>query len=454
MEFSFFPRGSVTRLGTRRTGLILFSLGALSLIFILFSVTLTNHRPDYEGFFKRSVRMPIQDQVSKSSSSDGAQRKPPQTYRPRARMGDNPNIPWTVPAARGDDDAAPALPPDMPETTAFAMNGSISAKKVRPLPLNEEEKLSRMLATSSLTNQLPNYFLHGSPEADGDKYRLGNVAFLHNVKSGGSTLKTIITNLGRKYNIQKVLIDSESKRSIFKQYEIVGRTPRQTIFVGPSTLGICEYLKDRPCSYITMVREPVSRLVSIYLFCKQTNATQCSPSSVNVSLDAWALHWGSFLFRSLITHFQRYFPFKAAANHFQNWSADFRLFAKGIQQKYPNIVTGKALQYSMTPSERRALLDHCLANLENWFAVIGLTEEFDTSLELFQEVYKLPFPKYYRGAINVGQVKKGLDSSEIERMKDNLRNNPYIMDALYDDIQIYQKAKEIMINQKLAFGLM
>ncbi|XP_063960720.1 uncharacterized protein LOC135155496 [Lytechinus pictus] len=450
MEFSFFPRGSVTRLGTRRTGLILFFLGALSLIFILVSVTLTNHRPDYKGFLKRSVSMPIRDQVSKPSISDGAQRKPPQTYRPRARMGDNPNIPWTVPGARGDHDAAPAHPL---ETTAFAINGSISAKKGRPLPLNEEEKLSRMLTTSSLTNQLPNYFLHGSPEADGDEYRLGNVAFLHNVKSGGSTLKTIITNLGRKYNIKQVLIDSNTKRSIFKHYEIDGRTPSQTIFVGPCTLGICEYLKNRPCSYFSMVREPVSRLVSSYLFCKQ-NGTQCNQSSVNVSLDAWALSWGSFLFRSLIMHFQRYIPLKAAANRFQNWSADFRLFAKGLQQKYPNLVTSNALQYSMTPSERRALLDHCLANLENWFAVIGLTEEFDTSLELFQEVYKLPFPKYYRGVINAGQIKKGLDSSEIERMKDSLRNNPHIMDALYEDIQIYQKAKEIMINQKLAFGLM
>ncbi|XP_030839660.1 uncharacterized protein LOC115923345 [Strongylocentrotus purpuratus] len=38
-----------------------------------------------------------------------------------------------------------------------------------------------------------------------------------------------------------------------------------------------------------------------------------------------------------------------------------------------------------------------LYNLNKWFAVIGLVEEFDISLQLFEATFGLPFKKFFTG---------------------------------------------------------
>lgn len=311
-----------------------------------------------------------------------------------------------------------------------------------------------MITAFKLRNQLPNYFTRGDPAGLAERYREGNMAFVHNVKSGGTTIKDCIVEMCRDLHIPTSFIDDGNWVETFTKYEIEAGTPNRTIFrgLGPYYYSICEYVRDRPCSYFTMVREPVSRLVSGYLSCQQSGAA-CDKSSVNVSLDAWALHWGSLLFNTIFLHFQKHFPFKGAGNCFQHQSAEFRVFAKELQHKYPSIVTGNRLGYRMTSAERQAFLSYCLENLENRFAVIGLIEEFNTSVDLYQEVYRLPFRDYLHGAKNMGRVKQEMDPSTINKMKEEIRANPFIMEALYEDIKIYEKAQEIMKLQKQAFGL-
>ena len=61
-------------------------------------------------------------------------------------------------------------------------------------------------------------------------------------------------------------------------------------------------------------------------------------------------------------------------------------------------------------TQRSALLNYFIDNLEDRFAVIGVTEEFDISLQAFEKVYQLPFTKLYQGARNTGKMKKKVEN--------------------------------------------
>ena len=99
-------------------------------------------------------------------------------------------------------------------------------------------------------------------------------------------------------------------------------------------------------------------------------------------------------------------------------------------------------------TQRSALLNYFIDNLEDWFAVIGITEEFDISLQAFEKVYKLPFAKLYQGAKNTGKMKKKVEKSQLEALKRELETSPVAMEALHEDLMLYAKAREIFEQQK------
>ncbi|XP_003728258.2 uncharacterized protein LOC100888079 [Strongylocentrotus purpuratus] len=408
---------------TRPATLILIAL----LLVLPSLVTYIHQQSEGSGRFSGEGPLP------KQAGSDGVRSRPGKIYHPRTKKNLYSDIATT--GVVGDAADEPLL----------KMKGN-------PVAITDDNNVSRIITAFKLRNQLPNYFTRGDPAGLAERYREGKMAFVQNVKSGGTTIKNCIVEMCRDLHIPTSYIDNRNRMETFTKYEIEAGTPNRTIFRGQGSYTICEYVRDRPCSYFTMVREPVSRLVSSYLFCQQSG-TDCTKSSVNVSLDAWALNWGSMLFHTIFWHFQKHFPFKGADNCFQHQSAEFRVFAKELQHKYPSIVTGNRLGYRMTYRERQAFLSYCLENLENRFAVIGLIEEFNTSVDLYQEVYRLPFRDYLHGAKNIGRAKQEMDPSKINKMKEEIRANPFIMEALYEDIKIYEKAQEIMKLQKQAFGL-
>ncbi|PIK52749.1 hypothetical protein BSL78_10382 [Apostichopus japonicus] len=229
-------------------------------------------------------------------------------------------------------------------------------------------------------------------------------------------------------------------------------------YMGGYSFGICDALHNgRPCSYFTMVRNPYERIISCYFFCQRSSKDQlCTAlNAANVTLKEWALHQGSYFFNQILLHphvcqgtFDQYFKLDGIQHNF--WYGDPPCWFK---QK---VILG----HYLTSEQENILLDYVLDHLEQWFASIGIIEEFDLSLGMFQHIYGLPFKddcvgkhfqtgKYKKRKKNVTTNEEQVDRDQmIQQLKAELQADPEVRRALHADLVIYDKAKEIFDKQK------
>ncbi|XP_054765234.2 uncharacterized protein LOC129272017 [Lytechinus pictus] len=298
---------------------------------------------------------------------------------------------------------------------------------------------------------LPNYYIHGTRLGLGEDYSKCNIAFVHLHKAGGTTTKSVLRNVRNKAEMPVVKLNWTSNTEVFAHYIKKGQTSKPTVFTGGYSFGICDFLKGRPCTYMAVLRNPYDRIISAYYFCHLKHPTLCGPvSPKDVSITTWAIHQGSHFFNQLLM-----LPDTCKNNsrsdeyvkRYQNHTRDIIPYIKDREDAC--WFQQKALhKETLTKDQRRALLHHILENLENWFGVIGLLEEYQLSLELFGETFKRNFTAAYSVPKNTGKVKETINNTSIKQMKQDLLNSAEVREALYEDILIYEKAVDIMKRQK------
>ncbi|XP_070571721.1 uncharacterized protein [Ptychodera flava] len=311
-------------------------------------------------------------------------------------------------------------------------------------------------------NRLPNYFTRQvdsgiSPQS----YKDGAIVFVHNQKSGGTTIKSCMRTL-----LQAIgqgppkVIGNVNAATYYSLLLFKGRDMNLTrhFYVGDSTFGLCEYA-SKPCSYFTVLRDPYERVISAYNMCHFLRAQQCRVRDAGrVPINEWVIHQGSFFFRQLLVN-NEFFTEKY--NHFvEKYQRSTANSSKPAQLPtwWKNEII---LKHFITTSQKAVILQYVLENLENWFAVIGMTSEYDMSLKLIEEVYDLPFYTNCAGmkenAVYPYEVHNQADASNltrdqiVERLKSQLQSDPKVRDALYFDLEIYEKAKYIFGRQKEAY---
>ena len=316
-------------------------------------------------------------------------------------------------------------------------------------------------------HHLPNFYTQAN---DTKPYRDSVIVYLHHNKAAGTTTKKCLSSIASsKKRKMGTLLSSQGRMVIERSKASPPQRFRSAqIFMGGYAFGICNQVTQKYCSYFTILRDPYERLISSYSYCKRARTDQiCSALGANdVSITEWAQHQGSFLFQQLVfdplfctTHFL----------HNKNLSS-----LEGI----PHSIIGAnrihsapcwfrqkvVMHHVLNDSQSEALLNYCLENLENWFSMIGLVEEYDTSLTLLEDVYKLPFKKCAtRKAKNKSNYLNLNVPNETEtnvipanetlkQLKLQLQRDPVVTKALAADIQLYERGKEIFEKQKMIYN--
>ncbi|XP_070539679.1 uncharacterized protein [Ptychodera flava] len=323
-------------------------------------------------------------------------------------------------------------------------------------------------------NTLPNFYTRRGAFGIDDNfspsspYANGNVVFLHNQKSGGTTIKGCLRQIAAKLNIpQPTLIWNANAAEFYlilsKRNDSGENITLSKFYYGGHTFRVCDFA-SKPCSYFTVLRDPVERVISSYEFCKvRYMEPQCRVRNASeVSINEWAVSQGSFFFRQLSYNplfCMRFFDdllrklvkpgdLPTAIGHSQCW--------------YRNELI---INHLLTEDDKYAILHYILDNLENWFAVIGLTEEWETTLHLLQKAYNLPFHSTCSGKMTnyhpyteEGERHRSVTSGHfsrreiVESLKKRLWSDKDVIQALKFDLIIYERAKEIFSSQVQAYN--
>ncbi|KAJ8030647.1 hypothetical protein HOLleu_27117 [Holothuria leucospilota] len=285
-----------------------------------------------------------------------------------------------------------------------------------------------------LRNYLPNAYLY--PQL-AKPYNTSVLTFLHNPKSGGTSVRDCMLGLYRAMEKDRPVVVATNTVSGEKEKLLNHVTQTNDYYMGDAALGICDTFEDRPCSYFTVVREPYERMVSHYYFCKSGGPGW--PPCDN-TLEEFTMSLCSLFFRQLTV---QVFCKEDNQNPSSPWKCD----------RMPVSID----HLPEDQQQRAAILDYFLANVDKMFAVIGLTEEFETSLKLFENTFGEPFYGLCNEKhSNAGSYKNVTDTDDTkadrERItaeaKERLMNNEQIRQCLHEDVQLYNKMYEIFQKQK------
>jgi Galactose-3-O-sulfotransferase len=190
------------------------------------------------------------------------------------------------------------------------------------------------------------------------------VIFLHLPKTAGSTLRGIIE---RQYGSRSILPLYESK---FGE-ELAAIPPNQMdrlrVVMGHFYFGAHASL-SKPSTYITVLRDPIDRIISRYYFVRRSPLDPVYDAVREMSLKEFA---------------------ETYCDNDQT-----RLLAG----KYDGLSFGRCSDDEM--------LDIAKRNLTKYFAVVGITEEFDRSLILMKRILGWRNPFYIRRNVTRGRPRK------------------------------------------------
>ena len=235
------------------------------------------------------------------------------------------------------------------------------------------------------------------------------VIFVHIPKTAGTTLKHIIQFQFQPNNVFE-FYRRKTKSQIEKYNNFSEAQKKQIKLVcGHSGFGLHEFLQ-RPCTYITFLRDPLDRVVSIYYYFKRRGWYK------DVTLK------------------------------------DFVQTYKGVHNGMTNYLSGETLKVQLAdPSSREKVNSQCsdeikfeLAkkHLKQNFKAIGLTERFDESLILFKKKLGWEIPFYKKS--NVSTNRTSIRDVPKETLRLIEKFNEF-------DIQLYEFAKDFfeeLINQQ------
>ncbi|AFZ28837.1 hypothetical protein Glo7428_0228 [Gloeocapsa sp. PCC 7428] len=249
-------------------------------------------------------------------------------------------------------------------------------------------------------------------ELNQQRYSDTAIVFLHIPKAAGSTLNTVINRQYAKDSIFSIygFERSEREAKTVEQFKTLPETRRSKIKLlrGHVGFGLHDYL-PQPSTYITLLRDPAERVVSLYRYIirRPEHPLYDPVKTNNLSLEEFV--------RSGI-----------APSAYNGQTKIIAGFKKGSTE-YED--------FSIK------LLEVAKKNIQEHFAVVGLTEKFDESLLLLQRVlgWKLLF---YRRKNVAEQTNKDIPSTTTSLIQ---KYNEL-------DMELYHFAEKYLENQMNLYG--
>jgi hypothetical protein len=245
------------------------------------------------------------------------------------------------------------------------------------------------------------------------RYSDASIIFLHIPKAAGSTLNTIIDRQYGKESIFSIYGFERSEREAksIEQFKALPEMRRSKVKLlrGHIGFGLHEYL-PQPSTYITLLRDPIDRVISLYRYIlRRPEHPLYNPIKTNnLSLEEFV-------------------------------SSGIAPIAYNGQTKIIAGVKKASTEYGDFSS---TLLEVAKKNIQEHFAVVGLTEKFDESLILLQKIlgWKLV---YYRkkNVAEKQQTNKAIPSATTLIQKYNEL-----------DMELYDFAQKHLETQINAYG--
>ena len=312
-------------------------------------------------------------------------------------------------------------------------------------------------------NTIPNHFIHSQSimaSIQNGTANLPHMVFLHQHRAAGSAMKLCLDEIATKHSLSTSPLFRSDTRFLWdmkRKRESMVRNKIQ-VHSGQYSFGLCNDIAE-PCSYMTVLRDPLESTISSYYYCKTALSDEmCKVANANkLSLRGWILHHGSLLFRQIL--FQSHWCHlvdilnDTLTDDSTHGNSDILLEADRIPCWYKHKVSFNQL----SPVDTNHLLGYILDNMDKWFNVIGLFEDIHKSIQMFEKVYQLPFTQCSsfqsldwntHGLDNKANKRKHKVEAYGDNDPDYLKYDYEVQQAMDADMKIYNKAKQLYRIQK------
>ncbi|CAM9419432.1 unnamed protein product [Laminaria digitata] len=226
---------------------------------------------------------------------------------------------------------------------------------------------------------------------------------------------------------------------------------------------------EKNCQWFTMFRHPISRMVSAYYYCKRAPKDKACASEVvnanDVDLVAFAKHWGNFAMRQFalsLVSADDVVEFLETDAFLEMLPANVRKVEKipGWYLLKMYLDSDKALAAAV--SEYGDISDAALYEmlqpvqdlLRDKYDAVGILEEFDSTLSLFEAALDMPGVEWNRQFTSGGKQKRN-DRFEKEKgvALAEAWTNSEIKKYLCLDILLYEHAVDVFHQQTKAHDI-
>lgn len=225
--------------------------------------------------------------------------------------------------------------------------------------------------------------------------------YLHIPKAAGTTLNGIIN---QQYTNNKLFrFDGINSHQLFTELPITEQN-RIQLLRGHFAFGLHKFI-SRPCTYFTVLRHPVKRVISQYHYIRNNPHNPQSKFLQTINLEEYILKEGT-----------------------------------KICNQQTNMISGLSTPKNCSDRE---LLQIAQNNLDEYFAVVGITEMFDETLLILRNRFNWKTPYY----VKQNTAKKHSPTKSISQSTIAL-----IEEYGSLDLQLYDRAKQKLQTQIAQLG--
>lgn len=227
------------------------------------------------------------------------------------------------------------------------------------------------------------------------------VIFTHVPRSGGITLNSILRNnfpASRQFAFYITEHKGSGKKALSDFEALPDKEKKKLqLLTGHMDFGLHRYY-DTPCTYLTLFRNPVSRILSYYTYIVKSD-----------------IH---YLHNTVVRNRMQLKDILEAKISIEFDNAQVRQIS-GIQ----GVKCGQC-----TP----AMLEKAKENLDKYYPIFGITEKFNESLVLLKKYFDFPAPYYT--SLNKSKSKEPVKASD--------ETVQAIKESNYLDMQFYEYARQ------------
>lgn len=269
--------------------------------------------------------------------------------------------------------------------------------------------------------------------------------YLHMDKSGGDSIRQIATE---RWSKDELIFDNVQWRRGDDYATDVMAHFHWRLLHGGCVEALRAHVNTRQCKWFTLFRHPVARLVSAFNHCQKAPRDPLCASSEAATTDIvdFAQRWGAFGLRQFALAAVSSDAVKewAAYSGTQGGGSVWSLLKGYIQRG--EVVPDAALE---------GMLESVKGLLSTQYAAVGIVEELDTTMRLFD--HTLSMPKMHWTASLARRIEAG-DYGDLERDAGDeawreLSEDPRIQRALRLDIALYDHAVDVFREQVANYGL-